>query len=218
MVNAGYVGRDQDTVRRHIEELAREGVAPPESVPVLFPMVRSVLTCAERIEVVEKATSGEVEFVLLLDGSHTYVGIGSDHTDRRLETADMLKSKQACSNVMGRDVWNYADVRDHWDQLEMQSWVRSAAGDAWTHYQAGDLGTLLSADQLIQLVGERVTDPCRDGLIVFSGTLPLLNGGCIFGREFRCELIDPVLGRSIRCSYAIERLDYLKPATMSATS
>ena len=33
MINAGYVGRDQATVRQHIEELQREGVAPPPSIP-----------------------------------------------------------------------------------------------------------------------------------------------------------------------------------------
>jgi hypothetical protein len=29
MVNAGYVGRDVDAVKAHIEELRREGVPPP---------------------------------------------------------------------------------------------------------------------------------------------------------------------------------------------
>jgi hypothetical protein len=216
MVNAGFVGRDQETVRRHIEELARDGVPPPESVPALFPMLRSVLTCAERIEVVETATSGEVEFVLLLDGPRIYVGIGSDHTDRRLEAADMLKSKQACHNVMARQVWDYAEIREHWDQLEMSSWARLDGDREWTPYQAGKLGDLLTADQLIELVYERMIDSRRDGLVLFSGTLPILGGTCIYASEFKFELSDSVLHRSIRASYTIERLAYLKPSAVPA--
>ncbi|MEJ2024831.1 MAG: DUF2848 family protein [Deltaproteobacteria bacterium] len=33
MVNAGYVGRNQDEVRRHINELAEKGIPGPKKVP-----------------------------------------------------------------------------------------------------------------------------------------------------------------------------------------
>ena len=36
-VLCGYTGRDQAAVRKHIDELAKEGVEPPPSVPILFP-------------------------------------------------------------------------------------------------------------------------------------------------------------------------------------
>ena len=39
MVNAGYVGKNQAEVRRHIEELAAKGIPGPKSIPVLFPVV-----------------------------------------------------------------------------------------------------------------------------------------------------------------------------------
>src|SRR5262245_60468650 len=78
MVNAGYVGRNQDAVRAHVEELAREGVPPPSAVPVLFPVMLDKLTTAERIEVIGPHTSGEAEYVLLLVNGEVYVGVGSD--------------------------------------------------------------------------------------------------------------------------------------------
>ena len=33
----GYTGRDQSAVRQHIEELKKEGVDPPPSVPMFYP-------------------------------------------------------------------------------------------------------------------------------------------------------------------------------------
>src|SRR5262245_41307430 len=82
VINAGYVGRDQDAVRVHIEELRREGVPPPAAVPMLFPLPSDSVTTANRIEVGGGETSGEVEYALLLAGDAVYVGVGSDHTDR----------------------------------------------------------------------------------------------------------------------------------------
>lgn len=35
MINAGYVGRDRQAVVDHIEELSKEGVPPPPSVPIV---------------------------------------------------------------------------------------------------------------------------------------------------------------------------------------
>src|SRR5947207_15097663 len=63
VINAGYVGRDQATVRAHIEELQREGVPPPPAVPMLFPLPADTVTTADRIEVTSGQTSGEVEYV-----------------------------------------------------------------------------------------------------------------------------------------------------------
>jgi hypothetical protein len=85
MVNAGYVGRDQEAVRKHIKELKREGIPSPDEVPALFPVASYLITMGGVLEVVEDATSGEAEFVLLVQEGQTYVGAGSDHTDRRLE-------------------------------------------------------------------------------------------------------------------------------------
>ena len=65
MINAGYVGRDRQAVVDHIEELSKEGVPPPPSVPMIFPVLCHNITTADKIEVVGRKTSGEVEFALL---------------------------------------------------------------------------------------------------------------------------------------------------------
>ncbi len=51
MINAGYVGKNQEEVRRHIEELAAKGIPGPKSIPVLFPVVCHALTTDSVIEV-----------------------------------------------------------------------------------------------------------------------------------------------------------------------
>src|SRR5262249_18271568 len=124
VVNAGYVGRDQAAVRAHIDELAREGIPPPRPVPDFFLVGADRLTTKDQIEVLGKETSGEVEYVLLLDQGEVYVGVGSDHTDRALEQHSLTRSKQICSNVLSSQVWRYRDVKDRWDDLLLQSWVQ----------------------------------------------------------------------------------------------
>ena len=90
MINAGYVGRNQDEVRRHIEELAAKGIPAPKSTPVLFPKACRSLVLDDLIEVYGEETSGELEYVLLVqDENDVDVGLGSDHTDRKLEETDI---------------------------------------------------------------------------------------------------------------------------------
>jgi hypothetical protein len=218
VVNAGYVGRDEAAVRRHIAELLHQGVAEPPSVPMLFPVLASNVTTTEEIETIELRTSGEVEFVLLLHGGTIRVGIGSDHTDRRLEAVDMIKSKQACPNVLGRTVWDFDEVRNHWDELILQSWVRVDAAQGWSAYQDAPVASILSASQLMELVRSRVSDGRMDGMVIFSGTVPTLDGKVVYGSGFRCALVDPVLNRSLECSYSIKHLDYIGPARSPAGS
>ena len=210
MVNAGYVGRDQAAVKAHIEELAREGIAPPPSVPVLFPVLSNNLTTGSRIEVVDDHTSGEIEFVLLLKGGQMWVGVGSDHTDRSLEAKSMLNSKQVCPNVMSREIWDYDEIVDHWDELVLQSWTRTSHNSNPILYQKGPLAKILSARELVNLVKSRMPDDDCEGLVIFSGTIPILTKEMIYGSTFRCELLDPVLNRQLSCEYAIEKLNYLQ--------
>ena len=100
MVNAGYVGRDQATVKAHIEEMRRLGNPAPTSVPVFFMLTADNVTTADQIDVLGTGTSGEVEYVLLLHEDEVFVAVGSDHTDRALEGASIGKSKQVCKNVV----------------------------------------------------------------------------------------------------------------------
>ena len=94
MVNAGYTGKNQDEVRKHIEELAAKGIPGPASTPTLYPVICNTLTTEPAVEVYSEKTSGEAEYALLVvNENEVYVGIGSDHTDRHLEETDIPQSK-----------------------------------------------------------------------------------------------------------------------------
>ncbi|MGH6777287.1 MAG: DUF2848 family protein [Bradyrhizobium sp.] len=86
LVIAGWTGRDIAALEHHIEELAALGVPRPSSVPVFYRTSVNGLTQTRRLEVLGPHTSGEVEPVLLGLDSDLWLGLGSDHTDRKAET------------------------------------------------------------------------------------------------------------------------------------
>ena len=68
MINAGRTGRDQDEVRRHVEELRKEEIQTPQEVPSFYPILPNMITTDKKIIVLpESKTSGEAEYVLLID-------------------------------------------------------------------------------------------------------------------------------------------------------
>lgn len=210
MVNAGYVGRDLQTVKAHIEELYREGIPPPSSVPIFFPVLSHNITTAKQIEVVGPRTSGEAEFVLLFDGENVLVGVGSDHTDRELERYSIVKSKQVCQNVLSSEVWRYEEVESGWDDLLIESWTKPTEAEDWIPYQKAPLSTIISATDLMDRVKSKLIDGQADGLVIYSGTIPIVTNEIIYGSSFRAELIDSRLGRRLTCEYKVVRLDYLE--------
>ena len=207
MVNAGYVGKNQEEVRRHIEELAAKGIPGPKSVPVLFPVVCNMLSLDPAIEVYGNETSGEVEYVLcIVTEGEVYVGLGSDHTDRHLEESDIPRSKQICPNVMGRAVWPLAEIEGHWDDLLITASVKKDGKE--NLYQEGRLGLLLNPAELMSFVKSKIPGPLEN-LIIFSGTMGTLTGEFVFGEKFSAGLMDEKLNRRLEISYDVRPLDYL---------
>ena len=94
-VVAGWTGRDRGAVEEHIAELEALGVARPSSVPLFYRVSASRLTTAREIETTA-SSSGEVEAVLLRHDGRLWVGVGSDHTDRELESFSVAVSKHLC--------------------------------------------------------------------------------------------------------------------------
>jgi len=206
MVNAGYVGRNQDEVRRHIEELAAKGIPGPKKIPTLYPVISRGLLMDPLVEVYGDETSGEIEYVLLVENENrVLVGVGSDHTDRHLEETDIPRAKQICPNIMGRQVWLLSDVEDHWDDLMIRSRVVSDGEEVL--YQEGRLGLLMGPRDLMAFV-RSVIGPL-DNTVIFSGTLGTLAGGFVFGQRFLAELIDERLGRRLAFEYDVRKLDYM---------
>jgi len=207
MINAGYVGKNQEEVRRHIEELAAKGIPGPKSIPVLFPVVCHALTTDTEIEVYGSQTSGEVEYVLcIVTEDEVYVGLGSDHTDRHLEEIDIPRAKQICPNLMAPTVWPLKEIERHWDDLLMSANVIKDGKDS--RYQEGRLGLLLNPAELMSFVKSQIPGPLEN-LIIYSGTMGMLTGEFVFGQKFSAQLIDEKLNRRLELSYHVKPLDYL---------
>ena len=203
LIVAGWTGRDLDAVEQHIAELAAVGVRRPAAVPCFYRLGANLLTHAPAIDVAGCHSSGEVEVVLisLADGLH--VGVGSDHTDRRVETYGVTVSKQMCPKPVSRELWAFGDIESHWDDLVLRSWVtRQGAREL---YQEGPVTRMLAADDLIgRYLGRRGALPV--GTAMYCGTLTV-NGAISGGDRFEIELEDPRLKRTLHHAYAARCLE-----------
>lgn len=207
MVNAGFTGRDQKEVKHHLDELSAKGIDVPDSTPLLYPVIPNTLSIATQIEVYGKETAGEIEYVLFVKSdTQIYVGIGSDHTDRKLEEQDIPRAKQITPNIMSPLVWDLNDVSDHWDNLSMECTVKK--GQEEILYQKGSLGLLMSPKELLEFVFGKVKGPLNN-TVIFSGTVKMETESFIYADSFSGKLIDPKLNRSIGFNYKIKPLDYM---------
>ena len=208
MVNAGYVGRDQEAVKKHIEELKVKGVPAPEEVPTLYPVASYLVKTGGVLEVVEEQTSGEAEFVVFLQEGQRYIGVGSDHTDRKLEADSIIKAKQMCPNVVSPTVWPYEEIKSVWDDLELRSWVEKDGNRML--YQETKLSAILNVEDLISFVKGKVADSDLESMVIFSGTVAALGGEMVAGDGFEVELHNPETGESLWCDYRVKIIDYVK--------
>ena len=196
---AGWTARDRAALEQHMAELERLGVARPSSTPIFYRVSASRLTTAAEIESTA-GSSGEVEAVLLRHDGTLWVGVGSDHTDRELETYSVAASKQLCEKPIAIELWPFDDVADHWDRLILRSWVRTNGTEL--AYQQGTLAALLAPDELLERAEPPLAD---DGTLMFCGTVPA-QGGIRPASAFRYELEDPVLRRTIGGRYVMRIL------------
>lgn len=198
LVIAGWAGRDLAAVEAHIVELEELGVKRPPKVPVFYFASRSRATCAGSIEVLGGQSSGEVECVLLQLDGEMWVGVGSDHTDRQLEIADVPQSKQICEKPVAATFWKLADVEDHWDSLRIRSFI--VEDGKRVAYQDSSVAHLRPPSDLMALyaaIGE-----FAEGMMMFCGTAPVI-GGIRPAGSFEFSLEDPVLGRAISGNYDV---------------
>lgn len=197
---AGWTGRDPAAVERHIGELEALGVRRPPSVPVFYRVAAARLTIRDSIEVSGGASSGEVEVVLLRTEGRLWVGVGSDHTDREVETYGVTVSKQMCDKPLAPEFWAVDDVEPHWDRLVLRAWIQDGAGSRVLYQEGAVAGMLAPADLLA-----RWGLPLADGTAMFCGTLAA-RGGIRPASRFEYEIEDPVLGRAIAHGYDVVAL------------
>lgn len=196
-VIAGWTGRDVAQVQHHIDELAALGVTPPSQVPLYYRVAVSQFTQAASIQVVGPGSSGEVEPLLLRHQGQWWLGLGSDHTDRVLEAHGVAQSKQACAKPVAAQLWSWAEVQDHADQLMLSCDILE--GGDWVSYQSGALSAIRPLTEL--MAGAALPD----GGAMLCGTLPAI-GGVREAAAYRMQLTDPVLQRSLQLSYSVEVL------------
>jgi hypothetical protein len=201
LVVAGWTGRNTAALEAHIKELEALGVKRPKSVPIFYRNAAALLTTADAIQVMGDKSSGEVEFVLFALDDGLWLGVGSDHTDRKAETINVTLSKQMCAKPVGPMLWRYDEVKPHWDKLTLRSFVPD--GGKRRLYQEGPVTNMRAPEELIRLYtgGDRLTA----GTAMFCGTFAVY-GGISSSGTFEMELDDPVLGRKLTHGYTIVSL------------
>ncbi|MBS4224213.1 DUF2848 family protein [Lederbergia citrea] len=200
----GYAGRNVEKTMEHIVELEKIGVPRPEEIPTLYPVRKNSLNQTEEIEVLGGESSGEAEIVLVFGDSDddVYITVGSDHTDRSLETIDINQSKQICDKPLAQKAWKLNDVIDHWDDLILTSQVY--INGEWQDYQKAKINEIIPLDEISSFLKKK--NALKKNSVVFSGTVPLLEG-FKYGSGFKMAFIDKVRKDEIHAEYAITRLD-----------
>jgi len=193
LVIAGWTGRDEAALRKHIRELEEIGVKPPKATPIFYRVSANLFTTEGEIQVSGPDTSGEVEFVLIQE-AELRVAVGSDHTDRKAETIGVSLSKQLCAKPVSSESWRYDEVKPHWEKLVLRSW---ADGEL---YQEGPVTAMRSPEDLLQRYGG-----LKSGWAMFCGTLAA-KGGIRPAERFAMELDDPVLKRKLKHEYRVKVL------------
>jgi hypothetical protein len=201
LVVAGWTGRDQSALEAHIRELEALGIARPKTTPIFYRVAASLLTTADRIEVIGADSSGEVEVIVYALDDGLWVGVGSDHTDRKAEAIGVTLSKQMCGKPVGARLWRFADVAPHWQRLVLRAFVTRDGRRRL--YQEGPVTTMRAPEELIRLYTGG--GALSSGTAMFCGTLAV-HGGIEGGDLFEMELEDPVLGRKLTHAYRVEQL------------
>lgn len=203
-VIAGWTGRDPVAVEKHIKELEELGVKRPATTPIFYRVSASRITTSEEMEAAGTKSSGEVEFVLLQTSGQLWVGVGSDHTDREVETYNVTVSKQMCDKPVATMFWPFADAAGHWDKLMLRSYIPE--GGKRVLYQEGAVAGMIAPLDLIKRYTGKSELP--EGTLMFCGTFAA-KGGIRPAPRFEYELEDPVLGRKITGAYSIQTLPIL---------
>ena len=206
MYNFGSATRDPDAAFAHQEEVAKSGIYIASDVPAprIYPIGLHALGTDSSVFVQSAQTSGEVEIVIHV-GDKIHVGIGSDHTDRALETVSIPGSKQACVNHLAPVFWAWDEIADTWDDCIMRSWVDDRL------YQEVGVNKFLSPPDILRILKERVRNLPSKSYMVYCGTYVSVDKALGYGNEWRYQLAAPQLNRQIDARYdVVDILDEVK--------
>jgi 4-hydroxyphenylacetate 3-monooxygenase len=185
LVIAGYTGRDEQSVKKHIDELAAIGVPPPDSVPAFYEVDASLATQERQVPVAGSNTSGEVEPVLIRSSGRLYLAVGSDHTDRDVERSSVADSKAACPKPLSTTLVPLGEAGSlDWDAIEARCTVDGVL------YQDGSLSALRIPTDVLSLY-DAYRGPSDRDLVIYCGTLPLIDGRFVPGGDWTLSLALP---------------------------
>ena len=212
-VNTGRTSRDTGDVMKHVEELKKQGITLSGTDVAYHVKLTDRITTANEIELLHPGvqTSGEIEPAFLIDPSGSiYVTIGSDHSDRNLQTFSSQLAKQVYDNVLSPTVWRYEDVIGHWDDIIMESYIKEDGEEQL--YQKGTLAEMLRPEVFLEGNKARMADGDLSGSVILGGTFPTLTGELNFSYYFRMVMTDPVLNRKIEHTYVGKPIEwFVKP-------
>jgi hypothetical protein len=194
LIIAGFTEKDPT---RHVEELRRQGIAPPPKLPVFFEMEPGWLTTDAEFTLPSHSCCGEAEAVLLMRSNSlkdALITVGSDITDRKLEKTSIAQAKLMVKPI-STNAWGYSDVANVWERLRLRSWI----GEGREAYQDGSLESFLPLELIMSRAREALSVSLEESAI-FLGTLPLGPGGFRYDEHFRCELAKPD-GETLTCAY-----------------
>ncbi|MEM7696227.1 MAG: DUF2848 family protein [Pseudomonadota bacterium] len=193
VIIAGWTARDQAKVDAHIKELADIGVPPPSTTPLYYEVGANMLSTGGTIDVLGPHTSGEAEPVLTCQGGVLHIGLGSDHTDRDLETHSVPHSKQVCPKPVSDTFWPLDTVPDV-EALHITADIEE--GGALTRYQDGRVGAIRPLLSLWERSG------AGEGDWLFCGTFAAI-GAVRPARAYHLSMADPATGRTITLDYDV---------------
>lgn len=213
VAGARFTARDVEGLRKQMDEqLAREGHFSSATFtnPSIFRIACYLLTQDTEFEVQGTMTGGEGEVVAIRDGDEIFISVGSDQCDRELDPIFPDKPKQMCPHPVATTAWPYAEVKDHWDDLRIQSTV-TVRGLA-VPLQDSRLEALVTLDYLFGMPSVR---SLPDVAFLYCGSSPFLDSADEVVREhnlspfttwgvgdaFSVRLCDPVLERAIEHSF-----------------
>lgn len=201
-VIAGWTGRDAAAIEHHIHELELLGVPAPSTVPLYYRGSAILLTQSESIEVIGPDSSGEAEPVIFFANNEWWLTVGSDHTDRRVETYSVAVSKQMCPKPIAKAAWRWSDVVGYQDEIELHS--RILENGEWIPYQKGSFASIRPLNTLRD--GFFPTTTPAAGSFISCGTLGAIKNAKGEGiRPAPCmelEIRDPRRKRSIIHRYS----------------
>lgn len=197
----GFTARDRNSALRFMEQAKGAGMAVPHQAPAIWRVSVDLLTSQEEIQAQGEDTSGEVEAVIFRYGKDIYVTVGSDHSDRSLESISIEKAKQASPKIYSHGAWKYDEVKDHWDDLILRSWI--LVGGEKILYQEGTLESLMKVEDILAEISRR-SGIFPDRTAIFMGAVPFLDGSNRPSPTFWVELEDPLIHRKLSHQYKVD--------------